>query len=159
MKLTDVRNWLGLYFLLTTVFLGAYILLFAETRLLPISKKDSLDGFQIIIPVFVAQLTTAFTWFGDGATSNDTEDVVGLPPWVVKVPPLLVVSMIVLTIGAMIVSENRAGAEEWVDASTFKAMVTFCVTVLNATTVLIVIRVFRKPKVNQGGSGTPIASG
>lgn len=31
MKTTDVRNWLGIYFLLTTVCLGAYILIFQET--------------------------------------------------------------------------------------------------------------------------------
>lgn len=143
MKTIDVRNWLGVYFLLTTVSLGVYILLFGDTRLLPINKNDSADAFQIIIPVFVAQLTTVFSWFTNVAdVSKDA--TVSIPTWIVKTPPLLVVGVIVVTIISMIASGNN-GSISWVDASKFKTIVTFCVTILNATTVLVVAKVFGKP--------------
>lgn len=150
MKASDIRNWLGIYFLLTTTLLGTYIILFGETKLLPISKKDSMDAFQIIIPVFVAQLTTVFTWFS--APSSSTKDeVVSIPPWVVKAPPIIVIMIIVLSIISMVISANDETGSNWIDASTFKTIVTFCVTILNATSVLVVIRFFARDR-NQGKS-------
>jgi hypothetical protein len=155
MKTTDVRNWLGVYFLLTTVCLGAYILLFEETSLLPINKSDSMDAFQIIVPVFVAQLTTAFTWFTNvPATAKDT---LIIPAWVVQAPPLLVVAVIAITIVSMVIAAGHGGAG-WIDATKFKAVVTFCVTILNATTVLVSGRVFGKsasPSPQSPGTNEP----
>ena len=145
MKTSEIRNWLGIYFLFTTVCLGAYILLFKETLLLPINGRDSMDAFQIIIPVFVAQLTTIFQWFG-GTASMDKDDSVPIPVWIVKIPPLLVIVVIVATIISMVLSEHFSNHGSWIDASTFKAVVTFCVTILNATTIVIVAKVFRKDR-------------
>jgi hypothetical protein len=141
LKASEIRNWLGIYFLFTTVILGTYIILFGESRLLPIKRKDAMDAFQIIIPVLVAQVTTVFTWFTANSAPSD-DDVLAVPGWVVKAPPLLVGLMIFLTIIAMVVSGNDASGAGWVDASTFKSMVTFSVTILNATAVLVVIRFF-----------------
>ncbi len=59
MTTTEVRNWLGIFFLGMTSALGAYIILFQETRALPIFSKDASSAFQIIIPTFIAQLTIA----------------------------------------------------------------------------------------------------
>jgi hypothetical protein len=142
--MSEVRNWLGRYFLLTTVCLGTYILLFAETRLLPISSGDSLDAFQIVVPVLVAQLTTVFSWFtGPSKVASDT--IVEIPSWIVKAPPLLVVSMVVVAVLSLIVSTSQGGTG-WIDASKFKSIVTFSVTVLNATSVILVARVFGQSK-------------
>ena len=143
MKPSEIRNWLGMYFLFTTVLLGAYILIFAETTLLPINKKDSSAAFQIIIPVFVAQLTAVFTWFTHSPGGED-DSPTNIPPWMVKAPPLLVVAVIAITVIAMIVSERQSAGVGWIDASTFKAVVTFCVTLMNATSVLIIVRFFGK---------------
>jgi hypothetical protein len=141
MKVSEVRNWLGIYFLLTTVCMGAYILLFGETPLLPIKKKDSLDAFQIIVPVFIAQLTAIFRWFG-GVTEENKDETVPIPVWVVKTPPLLVVGVIGAAVLSMIVSQVHSENSSWVDATTFKSIVTFCVTILNTTTVVVIIRFF-----------------
>ena len=145
MKVSAIRNWLGIYFLVTTVCLGAYILVFGETRLLPISKKDSADAFQIIIPVLVSQLTSVFTWFTGDAAQRESDRVVTIPAWVIKAPPLLVLAVIIMAIVSMILQERPGSKDAWIDASTFKAVVTFCVTILNATAVLVVIRFFGKP--------------
>jgi hypothetical protein len=141
MKASDVRNWLGIYFLLTTVLLGSYILLFGETTLLPIKKKDSMDAFQIIVPVFVAQLTAIFRWFSS-VTDENKDEFVPIPSWVVKIPPLLVIAVIVIAVISMIVSEHLPSNGSWMDATTFKSIVTFCVTILNTTTVVVIIRFF-----------------
>jgi hypothetical protein len=141
MKPSEIRNWLGAYFLFTTVVLGAYILIFGQTLLLPMSKRDCVDAFQIIIPVLVAQVTAVFTWFTRNAKKDDDAPT-NIPSWMVKGPPVLVIGIIMLTISAMVVSERDNGG--WVDASTFKAIVTFAVTILNATSVLIVVRFFGK---------------
>jgi hypothetical protein len=143
MKPSEIRNWLGLYFLLTTTVLGAYILIFGETAALPISKKDSTDAFQIIIPVFVAQLTTVFTWFTQNQSASD-DSPTNIQPWMVKAPPLLVVFTLAAAIAAMLMAEHGNSPTDWMDASKFKGVVTFCVTILNATTVLIVTRFLGK---------------
>lgn len=100
-----------------------------------------MDAFQIIVPVFVAQLTTAFTWFTN--VSGTAKDTVTFPAWVVQAPPLLVVAVIAITMVSMVMAGGH-GAAGWIDATKFKTVVTFCVTILNATTVLVSGRVFGK---------------
>ena len=79
MSLNEIRNWLGPFFLGTTVVLGAYIILFGETVALPISSNDATSAFQIIIPTFIAQLTMAFRWIANPPTDGDTE--IAMPRW------------------------------------------------------------------------------
>jgi hypothetical protein len=92
--------------------------------------------------VFVAQLTSVFSWFGSSTAKGDSDGFVNVPVWVVKAPPILIVAVILGSVVSMVVAERPGSGEGWLDAGTFKAVVTFCVTVLNATTVFIVIRVF-----------------
>jgi hypothetical protein len=73
MTLVAARNWLAVFFLGTTASLGAYILLFQQTRLLPIAAKDATSSFQIIIPTLVGQLTLAFKWIADPPLDDDGE--------------------------------------------------------------------------------------
>jgi hypothetical protein len=56
MTRSEAQRWLALYFLLYTGFVGGYVLIFGESWLLPISKADANDSFQIIIPVFLGPL-------------------------------------------------------------------------------------------------------
>jgi hypothetical protein len=48
MTRSEAQRWLALYFLLYTGFVGGYVLIFGESWLLPISKADANDSFQII---------------------------------------------------------------------------------------------------------------
>jgi hypothetical protein len=141
MKLSQIRNWLGIYFLLITGILGGYILLFKETTMLPISHSDGLSAFQIIIPVLVGQLTLIFKWYGAERAEND--EIVNIPVWVIKVPPLMVSVLLILSI-SILVFGNLGDGKSWaISPDSFKTIVTFCVTILNATSVFIVLRFFK----------------
>jgi len=85
----SVRNWLGSFFLGTTASLGAYIILFQETRLLPVSADDAMSAFQIIIPTLAGQLTIVFKWIANPA--NELEKSIALPRWAVVGPPTAVI--------------------------------------------------------------------
>lgn len=146
MKTKDVRNWLGIYFLLITGILGAYLLLFGETILLPIAKQEAMDVFQIVIPVFIGQLTIIFRWFA-GFTKVDDDEVIDIPAWVVKGPPLLVIGILFVAVVSMVVG-NLYSSEQWTTSpGQLKVIVTFCVSILNATTIFIVGGYFKPPKV------------
>ena len=131
--------------MLITVVAGGYILLFADTRLLPgLTKSNATSIFEIIIPVLVGQLTVIFRWFGNPASVQSNQPV-DLPNWVVKAPPILVSLLLAVSVLFLIVGNNRE--HPWgPSAESFAAIVTFCVSLLNATTVFIVTRFFTTPK-------------
>lgn len=141
----DVRNWLGIYFLVVTTASGGYILLFADTRLLPgLTRPNATSIFEIIIPVLIGQLTVIFRWYGN-QTSVNSNAPIDLPTWVVKAPPLLVSLLLAVSVLMLIVGNNRE--HPWgPSAESFAAIVTFCVSILNATTIFIVSRFFGDPK-------------
>lgn len=152
MKTKDVRNWLGIYFLLITGILGGYLLLFGETVLLPMTKQEAMDVFQIVIPVFIGQLTIIFRWFA-GFNTADDDEVINIPPWVVQGPPLLVIGILIVALVSMIVG-NFYSSQQWTTSpGQFKVIITFCVSILNATTIFIVGGYFKPPKVSN--SSTP----
>jgi hypothetical protein len=147
MKAGEIRDWLGKYFLVTTIVLGGYILLFAGryTVMLRIDKQTGNDCFQIIIPTLVGQLTVIFRFFGTNQTI-DNEAIVPVPSWVVKWPPLLLISLIVVTIVVMALG-NLGPGQTWSPMQDqFKLIVTFYVTILNATSVFVVSRFFEASK-------------
>jgi hypothetical protein len=156
MKLQQLRNWLGLYFLLLTTILGAYILLFSESMFLPISKSDGVASFEIIIPVLMGQLTIIFRWFGADFNVGKNSKT-GLPPWIVKGPPIIVASVLGVTIGVMVIGNMSPDLNFGIGSDTFKAIVTFCVSILNATTIFIVSRFFQNKKERSPGK-TELAS-
>jgi hypothetical protein len=146
MREREVRNWLGIYFLFVTILLGGYIILFAETKLLPMSKAEAMNAFKIIIPVFVGQLAIIFQWFSrhDAASS---EAILSIPPWVVKAPLILVACLLIAGIVIMIIGNSGSQTTQpaWSPSpERFKDLVTFAVTVLNATSVYIVMRFFKE---------------
>ena len=150
MPASSVRNWLGIYFLLVTGILGSYLLLFRETKLLPISKQEAIDSFEIIIPVFIGQLNLIFKWFSGNDPSAPDEAPIPVPKWVVIGPPVMVVSILAFSIVALIVSNS--GDQAWIDPSSFKGVVTLCVSILNATTIYVVIRYFETKKPADAGA-------
>jgi len=141
MKTNNIRNFLGIFYLGTTTLLGAYILLFQEsTNFLPISKEDASSSFQIIIPTFIAQLTIIFKWFANPPQLE--KDEINLPSWVVIAPPIL--SLIILIGTIIFIAADRG--ESLNGGEIFKNIVTFIVSILGATTIFIIARVFGEPK-------------
>jgi hypothetical protein len=157
MKAGEIRDWLGKYFLLTTVLLGGYILLFAGryTVFLRIDRQTGTDCFQIIIPTLIGQLTLIFRFFGTNQTI-DNNAIIPIPSWVVKWPPLLLLGLIIVTIIVMALG-NLGPGQTWSPMQDqFKLIVTFYVAVLNATSVFVVSRFFepsgnkKPPKSDKG---------
>jgi hypothetical protein len=145
MTAKDTRNWLGKYFLLTTSVLGGYVLLCGETPLLPIRRAEALDCFQIVVPVLVGQLTIIFRWFAVGDKIQDDAPV-DMPDWVVKGPPLIVIALISAAAIALVAGNVGKGSSWAPSPESFKGMVTFAVSLLNATTIFILARYFEAAK-------------
>ena len=146
MKARELRNWIGIYFLLITAGLGGYVLLFAETQLLPLRRSDAVAALEIIIPVLMGQLTLIFRWYATGQEAETANVSIPLPAWVVKGPPIIVLVLMSCAIIQMVLG-NMAGSITWtLSPENFKAVVTFCVSLVNGTTVFIVGRYFRDPR-------------
>jgi hypothetical protein len=146
MSSSQVRNWLGLYVLCLTVFLGGYSLL-APDVLLPLESADRTASFEIILPLLVAQISLVYRFFIEPDAPHRIS-VRDIPGWVVKAPPLLVS----LLLAAELILFAFAGIQRRQPPSPemFKGLVTFCVALLNATTVLIITRYFGSATNNQG---------
>jgi len=142
MRAKDIRNWLGLYFLIITSVLGAYILLTGGSPLLPMERKESLDTFEIIIPVLIGQLTIIFQWFG-GNNPAESNQHVDIPSWVIKGPPIIVAIILLLAILVLVMGNWGEGKQWTLSPDGFKGVVTFCVSLLNATTISIISRFFK----------------
>ena len=97
------------------------------------------SSFQIIIPTLVAQLTLAFKWISDPPVADDEE--LTLPVWAVAGPPAAVLLIMLGTIVLIGVD----GGNSLDGGAIFKNAVTFCVTLLSATTVFVMGRVFARP--------------
>ena len=142
MKAKDVRNWLGIYFLLITGIFGAYLLLFRESPVLPISKAEAVDAFEILIPVLLAQVTMIFRWFS--ADNNAAEKLVDIPRWIVIGPPVMVLGILLSAVVALIAG-NMGEGKDWAPSpDAFKGVVTFAVSILNASTVFVVSKYFKE---------------
>ena len=137
MTAKEIRNWLGVYFLLITAILGGIILLFGNSIL---RIDDSIGVFEIIIPVLVGQLAIIFRWFTSDHISSKKHRTL-LPGWIVKGPPLLVLLLLITSIALKIIGFHYDSP--WTPSDEqFKAVVTFCVTILNATTIYVISRYF-----------------
>lgn len=142
MTANQVRRWLGLYFVVCTSIMGGLILIFSETPLLPIRRAEGIDTLSILAPVLLGQLMLAFQWYSRGGAEGQETELAIVPAWIVKSPPIASGSLFALCLALMIVG-NRVGAHTWTPSpETFKAVVTFSISILNVTTVFIVGRFF-----------------
>ena len=142
MKLRTARAWLAIYFLLSAAFIGAFLILFRRSPILPLEVKEANATFQIIIPVLIAQVTIVFQWLAKGqhdAASADKDSPV--PSWALVLPPILAVGIFLLAAVALALS-NRENAMLQVSPEAFQSAVTLAVTILNASTVMLVGRLF-----------------
>jgi hypothetical protein len=140
MRKFEVRNWLGVYFLLTTVAVGGYIMLFGHSRYLPMQKEEAGAALQIVIPLFIGQLTVMFKAF-TGPALQDGNAKVDIPIWVIKLPPLLVLGLFVAGVAALILANQQDSGLHF-GPSDFKALVTLCISLLNATTIFVITKYF-----------------
>ena len=144
MTLGDARRWLALYFMLTTVVVGLYLLLFAKSIALPMTREDANACFQIVIPVLVGQVAIIFQWIATGNAADPEQKLqCPVPSWAIWLPPLLVICIIVIAAAALIVA-NQPKSQLSMGPESFKAAITFAVSVLNASTILLVPRLFPK---------------
>jgi hypothetical protein len=144
-----------LYFLLAAGFVGAFLLLFRQTSVLPLEADEANAAFQIIIPVFVAQVVVIFQWLAK--TDDAAEDQPSpFPNWAIVLPPVLTLAIFIVAVVALAVS-NGPGAAMQVSPDAFQSAVTLSVTILNASTVLLVTRLFpgskRKPRPVRASAG------
>jgi len=139
---SEIRNWLGKYFLIITSILGGYILLFAESPLLPISRSDGNCILEIIIPTLISQVAIVFQWFGRG--SHHLEDIeTNIPRWVIVGPPVAVGSLIAFGILALVIGNVGEGKSWAPSPAAFQAIITLCVSLLNGSTAFIMASLFR----------------
>lgn len=151
MTTTAIRSWLGLYVLCLVGFLGGYSFL-APDSILPLEMNDRISAFEIIIPVLVAQVSAVYRFYTDSTVGRRTA-LSSLPSWIVIAPPLIV-SVLIFT---ELVLFAVAGIQRLKPPSpeTFKGLLTFCVTLLNASTVLIISKYFdSKPKLMETKDAT-----
>lgn len=144
MKASDVRNWMGLYVLILLGVLGGYCFI-APDYLLPLENSDRVASFEIIVPLLVAQVSVIYRFYADRLESEQ-QMLPDLPSWTVKAP-LIIVSLL---LGTELTLFGVAGMTRTKPPSpeTFKGLVTFCVALLNASTVLIITKYFQsKPSV------------
>ena len=138
MHANDVRNWLGAYVLILTALLGGYLFL-APLALLPLELTDRTSSFEIIIPFLLGQVAAVYRFYTDTDASHR---MIGtrLPSWVVKAPPILVTLLLIVVLTQF----AYAGIQREIppSAETFKGLVTFCVALMNASTVFIISRYF-----------------
>jgi len=142
MTIKDARKWIAIYFLLTTAATGAFLLLFSGSIILPLGSEDASASFQILVPVLVGQVTVIFQWL---ALANEAAPENNLPSpvasWAIKLPPILAFA-IILTAAFTLALANRADVNLSTSPGTFKNALTFSVTLLNASTIFLVARLF-----------------
>jgi hypothetical protein len=133
---------LGKYFLFITSTLGGYILLCAETPLLPISRSQSNCILEIIVPTLLAQVTLVFQWFGRGSRHSEDPEA-NIPQWVIVGPPIAVIVLIALGILGLIIG-NLGEGKAWAPSpAAFQAIVALSVSLLNASTIFVMAALFR----------------
>lgn len=149
MKPSQVRTWLGLYVLILTTAVGAWILLAGGSPLLPLEKHDVTSSFEIIVPFLLAQVAVVFRYYGGPAPKEHTRR--RLPAFIVKGPPLMVTGLLVLLAGLM-AHGGVTGSKFTPSPEVFKGTLTFAVAILNATSVYLVTAYFETSRTVSGRS-------
>jgi hypothetical protein len=136
----EIRNWLGLYVLCLTAFLGGYSFL-APDQILPLEANDRVASFEIILPFLIAQVSAVYRFYSDDRAGSTGSRI---PSWVVKTPPILVTVLLVVELILFAVAGLQRSKPP--SPETFKGLITFCVALLNVSTVLIISRYFEAAK-------------
>lgn len=138
MSVNDIRNWLGPFVLVLTLTVCAWIL-GAPLILLPLDFGARASSAEIAVPFLLAQIATVYRFFSTDPPKK-ASDLQRLPAWVVKGPCIGVAVILVALFGMMAVA--GVGQNGMVSPEKFKMVLTFCLSVLNVSTVLLVTRYF-----------------
>ena len=150
MTASEVRNWLGLYVLCLTVFLGGYCFL-APDWILPLESSDRTASFEIIVPFLIAQVAAVYRFFTDPDSRRRTS-FQRVPAWVVKAPPIFVTLLLICELSLFGFAGTKR--ETPPSAESFKGLLTFCVALLNASTMLVITKYFEsKSHTSQDNEG------
>lgn len=139
MRADAIRHWLGTYVLVLTAVLGTYLILAGGSWLLPLEDNDVTSAFEIVVPFLLTQVVIAYKFFTSQHAS--AKEVPGLPTFLVKAPMLLVTMMLLVT-GTLMAVGGHTGAAWTPSAGQFKALITFCVSILNASAIFVIARYF-----------------
>ena len=142
MKKRTVANWLFYYYLTGTVVMGLVLIIFGSGEI-SLQLDDSLGVFAIIIPVFIGQLTIIYQWYTNQAVNGDSnmDQNLSISPSLVKIPALVVfgIFLLAITLRAYGIKNDI----KIMGDPQFKQMVTFAMSILNATTVYLVAMFYR----------------
>lgn len=146
MKKSTLGKWLFVFYFSVSCSLGFMLIVFGKTLL---HIDDPMGVFSILIPTIIGQVAVISKWFVDRANSEDKElDIeVDIPAFIVKAPPIAVALILIVSIVLKIIGFNLDA--EWTPSDDqFKAIVTFAMSVLNATSIYLVSVFFSKTKKN-----------
>lgn len=136
----EAQRFLAIYFLASAGIIGVYAILFGETPLLPVPADDAKSAFKIIVPVFLGQVAVMYQWFATRSSQTANEKI-DIPAWAIRLPPLMSLLIVVLTVVILVL-----GAKGWLSwrlpSTAFLDALTFAVSILNASTILLVARLF-----------------
>lgn len=155
MAASAIRQWLGLYVLILTSAVGAYLLI-APPILLPLPAPDKVASTEIIVPFLIAQVAAVYRFYSS-ATTVAHEPRLPIPSPLVKAP-LIIVSLVLIIEFAFMAAGGIAQATWTPSAESFKALLTFCVSILNASTVFVITRYFQAGASGQGAAATAAPS-
>jgi hypothetical protein len=141
MTLSEARRWLGLYFLLTTCGAGAVILILGGATFVPLDEADVTHSFEILIPVLLGQLTVIFQWISTQGTALRDDSPSPIPSWAIRAPAVAAIALLVLGITALVLSNLPDSGLRFTPAR-FQVLLTFVVSIINASTVFLVSRIF-----------------
>ena len=153
MPASEVRNWLGIYLL---VFMGVFggVLLLAG-QFLPLESEEVTSCFQIMVPFLAGQVVTVSRYFTGHARTSASE--LPVPAWLVKIPLIMVTAL--LAVGLVMLFVGGGLQATWVPSpGQFKGLVTFSVTVLTITSVVVIAKYFEVSKPDPDGSKSEAAA-
>ena len=144
MKKSQLGKWLFLYYLSISSFFGFVLLIFGKTVL---HVDDPVGIFSILIPTLIGQVAIISKWYVDRANDKDEEldTEVKIPNFIVKAP-LIIAGFLLLLSSILKIVGFHLDADWTPDDSQFKGVVTFTMSLLNATSIYLVSVFFSKTK-------------
>ena len=148
MTISQAQRWLAVYFLLITACIGVFIIIFPNTNIFPVSGDEAQASFKILIPVLIGQLTIIFQWFGRAANTRDDRPS-PVPDWTIRLPAAISAGAIIFCVIALVVMNAVKFSGQ--TQNIFSNVVTLAVSILNASTVFLVARLFPHQQGNSVG--------
>jgi hypothetical protein len=138
----DIRKWVGTYVLILTIITGGYLFI-APDFILPLEASDRTASFEIIVPFLLGQVAAVFRFYGTPSrrASDGRDNTAALPGFVVRLPLIAVGALIGIQFTLCAIAGIRR--TEPPSPELFKGLLTFCVALLNASTIFIIGRYFR----------------